>query len=142
MFRFSFKTEIKKPIDEVYELFRNRNKMQQWQPGLSSVDKLEEKNGMKRYKLTFRIGNRNMIMTETILKDALPHFNVSYTLKGIENIVENTFISQSQHSTLWISDAVFKFSGIKKLISVFMKGGFEKQTQIIMNNFKSFAEHQ
>ena len=142
MLSFSFKTEIKKPIEEVFELFRNRNKLQQWQPGLISDEKLDEKNGQKRYKLTYRFGNRNMIMTETILVDALPHYNVSYAMKGIINTVENTFVSQSQHSTLWISDTKFRFNGIKKLISIFMKRGFEAQTQIIMKNFKSFAEHQ
>ena len=142
MLKFSFEIEIRKPIDEVYELFKNRNKFQQWQPGLISDDRIEEKNGLKRYKLTYRIGNRNMVMTETILKDALPHYNVTYATKGIVNKVENTFVSQNQHSTRWISDTEFRFSGIKKLISIFMKRGFESQTQIIMKNFKTFAEKQ
>ena len=142
MLSFSFEIEIKKPIEEVYALLRNRNKLQQWQPGLISDERIDDKSGQKRYKLTYRIGNRNMIMTETILQDALPHYNVSYAMKGLLNTVENTLVSQSQYSTLWISDTKFEFRGIKKLISIFMKRGFEAQSQIIMKNFKSFAERQ
>lgn len=142
MIRFYLKEEIQKPAHEVFRLIKDRGLMHRWQPGLLSDEAIEKKEGRDRYKLIFKIGRRNIIMTETILKDKFPEYEVMYDLKGIRNIVRNKFEASGQNTTLWKSDASFQFKGIMKLVGNFMRSGLEQQTRIIMKNFKNFAERQ
>ena len=140
MIRFYFKEEIQKPVHEVFRLIKDRQLMPGWQPGLLSDEAIDKKEGRERYKLTFRIGRRNIIMTETILKDKFPEYEVSYDLKGIRNIVRNKFEDSGQNATIWKSDTSFQFKGIMMLVGNFMRSGLEQQSRIIMKNFKNFAE--
>lgn len=142
MIRFYLKEEIQIPVHEVFRLIKDRGLMPRWQPGLLSEEAIEKKEGRDRYKLIFKIGRRNIIMTETILKDKFPEYEVMYDLKGIRNIVRNKFEASDQNTTIWKSDASFQFKGIMKLVGNFMRSGLEQQTRIIMKNFKNFAERQ
>lgn len=142
MVRFYLKEEINKPVHEVFRMIKNRELMPGWQPGLLSDEAIDKKEGLDRYKLTFRIGRRNIIMTETILKDKFPEYEVSYDLKGIRNIVRNKFEGSDQNTTVWKSDTSFQFKGVMKLVGNFMRSGLEQQSRIIMKNFKNFAERQ
>jgi hypothetical protein len=140
MQKFRLRQEIHKPVEQVYRLFTDREKMILWQPGLLENEALQNKDGVKRYKLVYRIGNRSMVMTETILKDVFPGYDVEYRLKGIVNTVNNVFTANGPDKTIWISDNEFRFRWLMKLVGVFMKKGLENQAKIIMKNFKNFAE--
>lgn len=140
MLKFHLQTEIHKPVDEVVRLYKNRELMPKWQPGLLSDEAVEDKRGKQVHRLTFRIGSRNMVMTETLLRSTGQNHDVAYDMRGVWNSVHNTFTPLSEGRTLWKSDFAFRFKGITKLIAPFMRSGFEKQSEIIMKNFKSFAE--
>ena len=142
MLKFHLQTEILKPIDEVVGLYKNRELMRKWQPGLLTDELTADKHGNPIHRLTFRIGNRNMIMTERILKSGPREHEVVYEMKGVWNAVHNSFTPNPDGSTLWTSDITFRFKWIMKLIAPFMRSGFEKQSKIIMKNFKNFAERQ
>jgi len=140
MLTYRLETEINKPIDEVIRVFRNRDKMAQWQPGLISSELLESEPHPK-YKLLMQIGRRKLVMTETILRDELPlHFEGTYEMRGVYNRIQNSFEATGGASTRWISVVEFRFKGMMMVIAFFMKDGFRKQSEIIMSNFKRFVE--
>lgn len=130
---------IDKPVDAVFDLFRDRQLMFSWQPGLISSEEVKAKNGNKTYKLFLKIGRRTLPMTEIVERDLFPHYHVRYELKGVVNTVKNTFSPTPSGSTLWISVSTFRFKGLMKLIAPFMHSGLEQQSKIIMHNFKNFV---
>src|SRR3989337_1213639 len=134
MIKFKFDVEINKPIDEVFTLFTDRTLMPRWQPGLLSDEKLPG----NKYKLTFRMGRRNILMTETILRSSKPNHDTLYSLKGIRNTTLNTFHPNGSSSTKWTQSIEFRFKGLMVLIGPFMKNGLEQQPKVIINNFKMF----
>jgi len=141
MLRFRLETEIQKPLDQVIKLFSDRNLLTKWQPGLISSEQVENF-PHKKYILRFNFGRRKMEMTETILRNELPaHFEGTYVMKGVVNRIHNSFEAKSPGITEWTCITEFRFSGLMKVISLFMKDGFKQQSEVIMKNFKSFAEH-
>ena len=140
MLRFQQEIEIQKPIATVTGLFTNRGIMKQWQPGLMSSEQIENF-PYPKYKLRFDFGRRKMDMTETILRKELPgQLEVTYEMKGVFNRMEHSFESIGTGRTKWVCVNEFRFSGVMKIISFFMKDGLKKQSTVIMNNFKRFAE--
>lgn len=131
---------INKPIDQVIRTFVDRDKIALWQPGLLSSE-LVESHPYPKYKLLFQFGRRKMEMTETILRNELPHhFDGTYKMKGVFNTVRNSFEKEDSSSTRWVSEVEFRFTGLMKIIAFFMKEDFRKQSEIIMSNFKRYVE--
>jgi len=140
MLTYRLEIVIDKPLEEVIATFRNRDVLPLWQPGLLSSELLLSQ-PYPTYQLIFQFGRRKMKMTETILRDELPaHFDGTYKMKGVFNTVKNTFIKEGSGSTLWVSDVEFKFSGLMKIIAIFMKDDYRKQSEILMSNFKKYVE--
>ena len=50
------------------------------------------------------------------------------------------FYEDGPGKTRWVLDSEFKFSGLMRILSLFMKGSFSMQTADFMNDFKEFAE--
>lgn len=136
---------IKKPIDEVIELFDNVENMYQWQPELQSFETfegIEGKEGAKS-RLKYKMGSRDVEMIETILVKNLPkEFSGTYEAKGVFNEIKNSFIKIDDNTTKWVSENVFHFSGFMKLMAFFMPGAFKKQSQKYLDLFKEFVEKQ
>ena len=132
---------IHKPVGYVVDLYIDRNQLSKWQRGLLSSEPIPEKEGYKKYKLTFQLGKRKMFITETILRQDLPqYYDVQYKMKGAQHVVKNSFVAENSSSTKWIYDVEFTFKGLMNLIARFMKSDFDKQSRILMDNFKGFAE--
>ncbi len=140
MIEFSLNTEIQCPIQEVVRKFTDRSLFPLWQPGLVSSEKITD-TSKRQYKLVFQFGRRKMIMTETIEQDQLPEeYICSYEMKGIFNRVQHRFEDSGHGTTRWKCTHEFRFKGVMNLVVRFMYVDFHKQSQIIMNNFKRFAE--
>ncbi len=137
---FRFETTIHKPLEEEVRLFRDRKLFPFGHPGLVSDEELPGGGSEKKYRLTYKSGRRNLIMTETLLKKEPSRHDVKYDLKGVSNSISNQFSVLSTEATVWNMESSFQFRGLMKLISVFMRSGFEQQSRIIINNFKAFAE--
>lgn len=141
MYTFHLTIEIALPREKVVKLYTNRALYKHWQPGLLSDEKLPVKQGQPQHKLTYKGGRRKLVMTETILRDDLPAaYDQQFDLKGITNILKNKFEARDNQTTIWTSEVEYRFKGLKNLIATYLRSGFEKQSMIIMKNFKGFAE--
>ncbi len=140
MLKYKLEIEIEKPLDHVFGIFTNRILLPRWQPGLISDEVQEEKDGRKTFKLTYQVGRRKLFMTETITREEAYQYHATYKLKGVVNHVRHQFEAIDAHRTRWRSEQEFRFKGLMKVISLFMRTGFENQAGMIMNNFKRFAE--
>ena len=142
MHKFKLDIEIERPVNDVYSMFINRSLQPKWQPGLLEDEPIDDHPGKEHYSMLYRIGNRSMKMTETIIKKSFPQYDAHYKLKGIRNAVQHTFREAGPNTTRWTSVNEFRFVGLMKLIGPFMRSGLEQQSRIIMKNFKTFAEKQ
>ncbi|MEP2025823.1 MAG: SRPBCC family protein [Reichenbachiella sp.] len=133
------------PRPKVIELFDNPDNMHKWQPDLVSFEPISGEPGQPgaKSKLQYKMGKRDIEMIETVTKNDLPDVMTgTYETKGVYNHISNNFVEISEKQTRWISENEFQFSGFMKLMGIFMKSAFPKQTLKFMNQFKTFAEGQ
>ncbi|MFY0626855.1 MAG: SRPBCC family protein [Reichenbachiella sp.] len=141
--KYTVEIELNISRSRTVELFDNSDNMTHWQPDLISFTPISGEPGKvgAKSKLVYKMGKRVVEMVETITKNELPNeLSGTYEAKGVYNIISNRFEMIDETKTLWISENEFQFSGFMKLIGVFMKGSFPKQTLKFMNQFKEFAE--
>ena len=138
---YTFELEINASLKAVTDLYSNHDLLPKWQGGLIRVETLPLKNGLPNYSLTYQTGRRKFKITETIIRNELPrHYDVQYKLKGLIQIMKNSFSATDGNSTKWNSEVEFQFRGLMSLIARFMKTGFEQQTLAVMQSFKRFVE--
>ena len=134
---------IRKPIDHVVKLFDDPNSMHKWMEGLQSFEHMSGEPGHEgaKSKLVFKMGKREIEMTETILVRNLPQeFSGTYEAKGVYNIVKNKFFPIDANSTRYVTEQEFRFGGFMKIIGFLMPGAFHKQTIKMLEAFKKFVE--
>lgn len=140
--KYTVEITIDLPRERVIELFDSVDNMYKWQAGLVSFDNLEGEPGQvgTRSRLLYKMSGREVKMIETITVRNLPdEFSGTYEAKNVWNLVENRFYDEGGR-TRWESTNEFKMSGFMKLIAIFMKGAFPKESLKQMNQFKTFAE--
>jgi hypothetical protein len=136
--------ELNLPVKKVIELFDNPDNLEKWQPGLIKHEHLSGTPGCEgaKTKLKFKVGKREIEMTETIIKKDLPtEFTGSYEAKGVYNVVKNSFVELGPFKTQWKTENEFKFKGFMSLFGLIIPGAFKKQTYQYMEQFKAFAEN-
>ncbi len=141
--KYSNEVIINLPLDRVIELFDNEENLFKWQSELISFEHFSGEKGEvgAKSKLKYKMGKREVEMTETItVKDLPKEFSGTYEAKGVWNEVKNYFEAIDKNRTRWHSDCHFEFSGFMKLIALFMPGAFKKQSQKYLDQFKTFAE--
>lgn len=142
--KYSVLVDIDLPIDEVVKKFENTENYYDWMKGLEKIENVKGepgKEGAETY-LHFNMGKRKMKMLEKVLRNDLPKsYLVSYEVNGVYNEVDNHFEALSENKTRYTTDNLFEFKGIMKLMSVFMKGAFKKQSLKYLNDFKKFVEN-
>jgi hypothetical protein len=118
--------------------------MKHWQRGLVGYSILSGKPGTEgaQMELRYKLGKRDMVLVETIIKRNLPHeFHATYDTKGVHNIQKNYFRDIDGNSTEWTSESDFEFSSIMmKAMALFMPSAFKKQSLKYAQDFKAFAE--
>jgi carbon monoxide dehydrogenase subunit G len=141
--KYSNEVIIDLPRRKVIELFDNPENMKYWQKGLVSFEHISGEPGKPGAKsqLKYQMGKRSVEMIETVTDRNLPEeFHGTYETKGIFNIQKN-FFKDDGDQTRWISEAEFQCSGFMKVIAFFFgESTFKKQSQVYMDDFKSFAE--
>lgn len=133
------------PRDRVIELFDNPDNLPKWQEGLQSFEHLSGDLGQPgaKSRLLYDMGNRKVEMIETIEVRSLPdEFTGIYEASGVWNRVVNRFYEEGDSRTRWQLETEFRFSGYMKILSLFMRSGFPKQTRQMMESFETFAEQQ
>jgi hypothetical protein len=133
------------PRERVVELFDDPDNLPRWQEGLQSFEHVSGELGKPgaKSRLLYDLGRRQAEMTETIEKSSLPdEFTATYEASGVWNRVANRFFEEGDGTTRWQIETEFRFSGFMKIMSLFMRSAFPKQTRETMESFKSFAEGQ
>jgi uncharacterized membrane protein len=143
--KYTVEIEIDRPIEKVIELFDNPDNLQKWMKGLLSMEHVSGTPGEPGAKslLRFKMGNKEIEMTETIITRSLPEeFTATYEAKGVHNIVANRFLKLSEHKTKYSTEQEFEFSGFMKMVAFLMPGVFKKQSMDFLKDFKEFVESQ
>lgn len=142
--KYTTEITIDIPRSEFIKKLDNPENMKHWQRGLESYKVLSGTPGQEgaRMELHYTMGKRKIVMIETIMKRNFPYeFHATYDAKGVHNIQKNYFKDVDDHTTKWISEAEFQFSGfMMKLIGFLMPGIFKKQSVKYQKDFKDFAE--
>lgn len=133
------------PREEVIRKLDNPENMKHWQKGLMGYKLLNEEDPSAvgaKMELEYKMGKREMVMTETITKNNFPEeFHATYVAKGVHNIQQNYFHEIDANTTKWVSDTEFQFASFgMKLFGWLMPGAFKKQTKKYLTDFKNFAE--
>ena len=132
------------PRQDFVEKMDNAENMKHWQKGLIGYKFLSGTPGLEgaKMELNYKMGKREISMVETIVKSNFPdEFHATYDAKDVHNIQKNYFIDVDGHSTKWISETEFRFSGfMMKAMSFLMPGVFKKQSLKYLQYFKAFAE--
>ncbi len=135
---------INLPVEKVIELFDNPDNLKHWQKGLQSFEHLSGISGQPgaKSKLIFQMGKRRVEMIETVTERNLPLvFAGYYEATGVWNAVSNSFIDNGNGTTTWKTDTEFKFTNfMMKTIGFLMPGAFKKQSQVFLQDFKTWAE--
>ncbi|QYA25666.1 SRPBCC family protein [Gramella sp. MT6] len=134
---------INKPRKEVVAKYSDPDNLKHWQRGFIFMKPINGNLGDEGSQnlLKYNMGNREIEMTETIIKNNLPdEYSATYEAKGVYNYQVNRFSPTLEAETLWITDNEFKFSGFMKLFGWFMPGAFKKQSRKYMEDFKAFVE--
>ena len=141
--KYEVEMTIDLPRDRVIELFDNPDNLPKWQEGLQSFELISGEAGQPgaKSRLVYLEGGRRIEMIETIEKRALPdEFTGTYEADNVWNHISNRFYEEGSDKTRWVMESEFKFSGIWRILSIFMRGSFPKQTKEMMTDFKEFAE--
>ncbi len=134
---------IDQPLEKVIELFNSTDNLFKWQQGLISFDHVSGEPGKKNAvsKLKYKMGKREIDMTETIEEMNLPDtFSARYEAKGVTNWVRNNFESVDNSKTKWSTYHEFKLKGGIKIFGWLFPKKFKQQSYSFMEDFKRFAE--
>jgi len=141
--KYTSEIEINLPREKVIELFDNKANLKHWQEGLQSFEQLSGDPGTigSKYTLKYKMGKRNIEMTETILKRESSNFDFLYEAKGVWNEVKNSFSEIDQNQTKWTIENDFRGKGMMAIMLFLIPSMFKKQTMKFMNSFKKFTEN-
>jgi carbon monoxide dehydrogenase subunit G len=143
--KYTVNIDIDRPKDEVVSLFHNPEHYLKWMNGLQKHEIIKGEFGKVGTisKFQFKMGKREMIMEEEVLKSDLPNEHiVSYKAGKVCNEVCNRFEEISENQTRVYNDQAFQFKGFMKLMGWFMPGAFKKQSMKYLVDFKNFVEQE
>ena len=83
-------------------------------------------------------------MIETVTRRDLPdEFSGTYETEGVWNLMNNRFSEEGPDRTRWIAETEFRCSALKmRLMFIFMRFLFTRQTLKGLRDFKTFAESE
>lgn len=130
---------------EVIEKLDSAENMKHWQRGLIGYEILNPSDPTApgaQMNLEYKMGKRQMVMTETITKSNFPEeFHATYDAKGVHNVQQNFFEEIDNNTTRWVSHSEFRFDSFgMKVMGWLMPGAFKKQSMKYLKDFKDFAE--
>lgn len=142
--KYQVEMVIDLPKEKVTELISDPNNMSKWQEGFVEMSHVSGNPGEVGAvsKMRYKMGKREIEMTETIEAIDLPHsFVMIYQSDMAWNRHDDTFTDlEGGTKTLWKADNEFRFNGFFKLMAWMMKSMFKKQSLKFMTDFKNFAE--
>lgn len=138
---------INKPRAVVIEIFMNPNYNIEYQDGFVSKELIEgiatQDNAVS--KMYYKHGKREMVLTETILKNDLPEsIEAFYHHKHMDNTMKCSFEVVSPERTRYNYE--YEYTRINwfmpKLMAILFPSVYRKQGDKWMHQFKQFVEKQ
>ncbi len=145
--KFTCSVIVEKPLQEVADYFANPKYLKEYQEGFQRKELVSGEVGQKDAVSTiwYGEGKREMVLTETILKNDLPHeFVGHYHHKHMDNIMRSVFTKIEDQKTRYDAEIHYtEFRGFMvKAMVLFFPSMFKKQVQKWLDNFKTFVERQ
>ncbi len=137
--KFQVEIEINLPRKKVLEHYTNLDNLQHWVDGFISVEHVtgEVCKPGARYEVKFRVGNLNILATETITRNDLPEeLWLEEECDGLTNLAKNFFIDLGNGKTKWV--IISDHSG--EFLPKIGASAFKKKTVKFMESFKKFME--
>ncbi|MEM8907470.1 MAG: SRPBCC family protein [Bacteroidota bacterium] len=139
--------EIAKSREEVVKCFADPNCLGAYQDGFVRKELISgeaSKDGAVS-KIVYQYGNRDMILTETIIANNLPDsFESQYHHKHMDNLMSCQFISLDATRTKY--EYEFEYTRINwimpKLLAILFPSVYRKQGEKWIQQFKVFVENQ
>ena len=136
---------VNKSIDIVSEMFLDPSNLGQYQDGFISKETVEGVDGEEGCisTLKYKYGNRDMIMTETVVSNNLPeYYEAFYHHEHMDNIMRCYFTAEDDSSTKYVYEYEYTRINwvIPKLMSILFPGMYRKQGQKWIDQFKEFVE--
>ncbi len=141
--KYTISNTINKPLAEVIEKFKDEEGVKHWMEGLQRIERLSGNPHEVGAKTNFHFlhKNKEMVIAETILEQNLPNqIKFAYESPMGYNEVEMQFEALSDNSVKQINNSYFELKGFMKIMGVFMKGMFKKQSLKYMTAFKKYVE--
>jgi hypothetical protein len=142
--KYKLELTINKPRAEVWRVFDDPSRLDQWQPSLIKIERLEGTAGQPGSvtKLTYKNGEREFSLIEKITHRAEPErLDQLYQNEFADNILNNTFNESGKDATLWKVEVDFKFKTLAmRILGPFVKKRFITNTQRDMDRFKALVE--
>ena len=123
---------VKLPLEAFIKKLDSPENMKYWQKGLESFEHIYGTPGNvgSKMNMAYKMGKRDMLLTETITYINLPHeLFATYDTKGMHNLQENFFEQTPEGHTKWISKNEFiPTSFMYRMMTLLMPGVFKKQS--------------
>lgn len=152
--KFIDSIEIGLPRQDVVQLLSDPEHLPMWLRGLVLHEPVSGGHGEVGTvsRVVLRHGDDEMEGTETITRrepaevvglsgetDVI--FERELVADGMRNVTRDRLIEMNPRRTRWESENEYRFDGLKmRLLSVAMRGAFQKQTREHMRDFKAYAE--
>lgn len=143
--KFSGSIDINQSQEKVAKFFADPTYLKEYQEGFEKKELLEGEAGKDGAvsKMYYKNGNHEMVLTETIIKNELPHsFEAFYHHKHMDNTMKCTFTQLEDGSTRYETDVEYTRIDwvMPRLIAILFPGMYKKPAQRWMENFKNFVE--
>jgi Polyketide cyclase / dehydrase and lipid transport len=152
--KYTVSIEIALPLDRVAQLLADPTQIPKWLRGVVLHEPLSGTHGQvgTTSRVVMQMGQQKFEGTETITRreptnlheiprGSIVHFDREIVAKGMWNAARERLTEAGPETTLWVSENEYRFSGLPmRLVGLFMRGAFRKQSQQHMQDFKAFAE--
>jgi hypothetical protein len=144
--KYSIELIINKPRSEVWQAFRDPERMKDWQTSLAAIELVDGTAGLPgaESKLTFEEKGREFSLIEKIISCQGPeHILQSYENQFSISTIDNSFLEQGPDQTLWITETEYKFKTLMmKIMGPVYKKNLVARTQREMDRFKKMMEKE
>lgn len=145
--KFTCSVTINQPRSNVVEYFINPEYLKEFQKEFIRKELISGKPQQEDAisKMYYKMGNGEMVLTETILENKLPdYFLAQYHHKHTDNIMKTMFTEINANNTNITSEIEYTaFRGFMvKAMAVIAPSFFKKQVQKWLENLKTFVEKQ
>jgi uncharacterized protein YndB with AHSA1/START domain len=144
--KYMLQLSINKPRSEVWQAFRDPERMKDWQASLTAIELISGMAGQPgaETRLTFEEKGQEFSLIEKIIScRESEHILQSYENQFSVNTVDHSFLEQGQGQTLWITDTEYKFKTLlMKMMGPVYKKNLVARTQRDMDRFKEMVEKE